>query len=468
MIVAGIPAPLSAQKGNSKDTPKQAPELPPELSGAKIYHLPDKSEPGKPAEDPVIYKNISYNDINFERLLLNVSVAVKPIDRAATIKRIYFQNVRVEGIPVHLDTFDQEFKVSKKDVVDLPAPLHCSVVFTDLVSLAPLKQLLEEQQIRITGQSFIEVKLNSLEKFAVGGKQVVLPVELNETMPFQFLPDNPLMQTAAKQIIDTICDPTSATGLALAAEHLAKLTQQSSLSGLAQSAVYLIYCEYALENPQTHGAEKFAQSGTGFVVTADGKLLTAKRVIQPWKFDPQVALLMKSQHVTLVDKSYKLAAWPVGAAVLTPDGQLNFQSARASDQNSLRVLKSAPDQMTTQNYRDPDSGESAVVEVHATGDADLALLQISGSGFQPLGLEEAGAVSLGAPGAMVSFPFGLSQPLATPKLTMIKTSQPIALDQPLNPGEAGAPLIGADGKVLAMAGEAHECIAADALRRLLQ
>ena len=81
------------------------PQLPPELHGAKIYHFPEKAQPGKPAENPVIYKSITYADINLERLLLNLFISVKPVDRAATIQKIYFQDVRVGGIPVHTGNF---------------------------------------------------------------------------------------------------------------------------------------------------------------------------------------------------------------------------------------------------------------------------------------------------------------------------------------------------------------------------
>lgn len=467
LVLVGLPYFSAASQ---KDNPAND-QLPPDLRGAKIYRIPDKTEPGKPAENPVIYKNLTYGDINFDRLLLNLEVSIRPTDRAATVRKIYFQDVRVGGIPVHIDTFDQEFKVSKKDSVDLPAPLRCSIVFTDLESLAPLKQFVDEHHIRITGQSFIEVKLNTLEKLAVGGKPVVLPVQLNEEIPMQLLPDNPFMQMAAKQVLDTLSDPTTSAALALAKEHLSRLNQEHTLSSLAQNSLFLVYCEYALRNPQTQAMEKFVQSGTGFVVSADGKLLTAKRVIQPWKFDPQVAFLMKAHHLELVDKSYRLAAWPAGAQVLAPDGRFQFQAARSSDQQTLKLLKIAPDQMAKQSYRDPDSASTATLDLHAEGDGDVAVLQISGAGFQPLALADSAPPGLDLPYAMLSFPYGLSQPQADPKLTFVKmTSAPsgVALGRPLNTGESGAPLLSPEGKVLALAGDANECVSAGALRRLIQ
>src|SRR3989337_534863 len=106
-----------------------APELPEELKGAKVYRLPEETKSGKPAENPVIYRSFSYQDINLERLVLNLYVGIKQVDRAATVRRMYFQDVRASGIPLHIETFDQEFKLSKKGAVDLPAPLKCTIVF---------------------------------------------------------------------------------------------------------------------------------------------------------------------------------------------------------------------------------------------------------------------------------------------------------------------------------------------------
>jgi trypsin-like peptidase len=448
-----------------------ADQLPPELHGAKIYKFPENTEPGKPVDSPVFYKSISYDDIHTDRLLLNLFVGIKPADRSATIRRIYFQDVRVGGVPVHIETFEKEFKVSNKDAVDLPAPLKCSVVFTDLESLEPLKELVNKKTIQITGESFIEVKLNFLEKLVLGAKQLVLPVKVDEEIPLEFLPDSPFMQMAANKILDTLSDPTAPSAIALAKEHVAQLEAEHTLATIGINSLYLIYCEYTLRNPQTKATQNFVQSGTGFVVSPDGKLLTAKRVIQPWKFDPQVALLMKRFHLEFDARSYKLSAWPAGAQVLLPDGKFDFQTAASTDRQTLKVLKTAPDQIKKQNYRDPESGASATLDLDAPGSDDAALLQLSGTRFVPLTIADP-SVQSGQDNktALLSFPYGLIQPIAVPKLTFVKTTVAgslIMLDQPLNTGESGAPLLTTDGKVLAFAGGAKDCIPIAAIRNLL-
>ena len=102
--------------------------------------------------------------------------------------------------PFILETFDKEFKVSKKDEVELPAPIHCSIIFTDLESLAPLKQLVEEQQIRITGQSFIEVKLNRWKNWRSAASRWCCPFSSMSRYRCSSSPTVPYMLAAAKQM----------------------------------------------------------------------------------------------------------------------------------------------------------------------------------------------------------------------------------------------------------------------------
>jgi S1-C subfamily serine protease len=282
---------------------------------------------------------------------------------------------------------------------------------------------------------------------------------------------NPLMQMAANKILDTLTDPSSAAALALAKEHLAKLTENRTLAAAGQPALYLLYCEYGLVDPQTKAVEKLSQSGTGFVVSSDGKLLTAKRVVQPWKFDPQVAFLMARHHLQLDPDLYKLCAWPVGTSVLSKERELDFQSASRTDNQTLKLLKTAPDSPMSQEYQDPDSGERTTLSLEAAGDNDLAVLQLSGAKFKPLPFADVTAQS--GPGikvALFGFPFGLNQPQASPQLLFTKAATGgslLTLEHQLDPGESGAPLLTPEGKVLALASSENQCILIEKARALI-
>lgn len=467
-----FPQPAAPLQSPAQKAEEDTGQLPSELRGAKIYKIPDETKPGEAVENPVIFKNLSYQDISFERLALNLFLSIKPVERAATIRKVYFQNIRVNGIPVHIETFDQEFKLSKKDVVEVPAPLLCTIAFNELESLAPVKEVVSQDKIRVTGQSFVEVKLNAVEKIALRTKRLVLPVTLNEEVPLQMFSGNPFLQMAAARILDTLSDPSTAAGIALAKEHLAKVNEDRTVESAARPAVYLLYCEYALKNPKTQATEKFSQSGTGFLVTADGKLLTAKRVVQPWKFDPQVAFLAGRYNLELDPNSYRLFAWPSGSRVISPEGQLDFQSALSTEKQTLKLLKTAADKTEKRDYQDPDSEEKAQLSLHAPGESDLAVLELVGVNSQPLAFADPNVkVSPELKTTLFGFPFGLSQALANPRPTAVKAEMQdplIKLDHHFNAGEPGAPLLAPDGKVLAVAGGTDECIPIEKVRSLIQ
>jgi hypothetical protein len=455
--------------GFQEDTP--AGQLPTELRGAKVYHLDLERNPNLALEKLVLYKNITYQEINLERLVLNLYLSIKPVDRAATIQRIYFQDVRVNSVPVHLETFEHEFQLSKKEVVDLPSPLKCTIVFAELDSIRPVAEILEKDSLRITGENFIEVKLNAVEKLALRSKQLVLPMVLNEHVPLNLFSGNAFLQMVADKILDTLSDPSSPAAQALGKEHLAKLSEDQALSAAARPALYFLYCEYALVDPKTQAKEMFSQSGTGFVVSGEGKLLTAKRVVQPWKFDAQIAFLIAHYHLELDAKSYRLYAWPAGARVKSPDGGLDFQTAASSEKATLKLLKTAPDRMRKKDYQDPDSGEHASLDLEAEGESDLALLQLAGANFKPLALAESAAETGEATKkALFGFPFGLNQSQADPRAEYLQTTTEnasVALERLLNPGESGAPLLTPEGKVMAIASGANLCVPIQAARKLL-
>jgi Trypsin-like peptidase domain len=453
----------AGQKPGSTASP-----LPPELKGAKIYHLSENGRTDQVRENLVTYKRVTYKDISTERLLLDVYVTLQPMDRDATVTKLFFQNVRVGGFPVHLQTFDQEFKIKKNQAVDLPAPLECSVVYSDLDSVKPLLDLVQKNKIQITGESFVQVKLNTLQKLFVRSKDVVIPVEFSQEVPLEMFTDSPLLKLAATQVLEALSDPTTSAAIALAKEHVEKLAREHTLGSVAHNSVYLLYCEYVLKNPATGTSETFAQSGTGFVVSADGRLVTSKRAVQPWKFDAQAAYLIEKYHLEVDPAGYKLAAWPAGATVRLPDGQLNLPAALTQAQKSLEILKVAPDQPEKTEYRDPDSGESSTVTLDSGGAGDWALLQLQGGEFQPLPLAVSAAPA--ATTTLLAYPYGLSQSTVDPKTVDVKTTLEggqITLEEPLDPGETGAPLVNGEGKVVGLAGGSKQCVPVEKLRGLI-
>ena len=450
---------------------QQKPDLPPELKGAKIYHLPTESPASEPVENLVASRRVAYKDINTERLVLNIFLALQPVDRDATVEKIYFQKVKVGGFPVHLEPFNHQFKLSKTQVVELPEPIECSIVYSDLDSLAPLKHLIDEDKIHITGESFVEVKINKVQKLLLGGRKVVVPVKFNEEVPLEMFSDSPLLKLAAGKIIDALSDPATTTAISVAREHIAKLALDNKLSSIAKDSVYLVYCKYMLRNPKTGVTESFSDYGTGFLISGDGQVLTAKRVIQPWKFDPQIAYLIDHYHLEVDEQAYSVGAWPAGTAIVGEDGLPDLTSWFSDQNKTLQIIKTSPDKLEMVDYHDRDSGEKASIHVHVAEENNLAVLKLKGDKFKSLVLAEPTAAS-GEKSVLtiLAYPYGLSQTEAEPKLIAVEVAREgrgCTLGKQLLPGESGAPLVDADGKVVALAAGGNVCIPVETIRSSL-
>jgi Trypsin-like peptidase domain len=460
---------LVANQGHAAQDKSSQEQLPEELKGAKIYQLPE-SDSARTKENMVVMKSMGYHDLGFDHLSLSLFLSVRPVDRDATIRRIYFQDMSANGFPLHIATFESEFKVSKKDTIDLPQPLICTLVFSDLDSLQPLRELVAQDKLHLTGKSFVEVKLNGIEKLALRTKQLVVPVDVNQDVPLQMFSGNPILQAAATNILDTLDNPYSMQALAIAKEHVERLAEHQHLTALANSSLYFVYTTYGLRDPETRMVETHTESGTAFVVGNDGKLVTTKSVIQPWKFDPQAAFLMSQRHFDLDSKSYNVVVWPAGGQIRGAEGEVATDEVTSTANGNLKVQKMPTDVMERVDYVEGDSGKSISVEIHSATENNLVVLQASGSSFQPLTLNSAAVTGPAQNVTLLSFPFCLNQQLAIPQVIPVRLHVDSAgsrLDNSLNPGELGAPLVNSAGSVLGIAAGGRDVIPIDKVRKLL-
>ena len=452
----GFPlSPLQDNKGQA--------ELPSDLRGVKVYHVPEKSS-GKTKGDMAVVRSVAYQDINLDHLALNLFVRMNPVDRPASVVKIYFQDLRANGLSVHVEPYDTEFRLSRSAAVELPTPLRLSFVFAELDSLEPLRRLVSQDVLHLTGQLFILVQLNTVEAAVMRARQVVLPFDMDQTIPMHAFADEPMIQSAVLKLIDSLSAPYSLGAAVLAKQRQEKLSTARTLTDAAAGRVFLVYCGYSLRNPRTHDVQRYAQSGTAFLIDAEGSLLTAKRVVQPWKFDPQVLSLITRSGYELDPKTYRLAAWPVEARVMAPKGELDLASALSTDRHTLELWKLPADLMepkpAASGAHPPD-----MLSMHAEGANDLALLKIVGqaSTVNPLPASQG---ETPATATLLGFPFGTDQERATLQQSSValdlrpSAGSPglVRLARALDPGESGAPMVTADGKVIAVCVGPKTCV----------
>ena len=171
--------------------------------------------------------------------------------------------------------------------MDLPTPLRLSFVFAELNSLEPLRQLVSKDVLHLTGQLFILVQLNTIEAAVMRSRQVVLPFNVDQTIATHAFSAEPMIQSAVLKLLDTyprLTRPVRPPWPGSARKDWCGPLRQGRRGGKGVSSLLRLF----FTQPQTHDVQRYAQSGTAFLIDAEGTLLTAKRVVQPWNLTPGI------------------------------------------------------------------------------------------------------------------------------------------------------------------------------------
>jgi len=261
------------------------------------------------------------------------------------------------------------------------------------------------------------------------------------------------------------------------AEIQARDTVFKDMARRYDPAVLLILAQYSL----VKGSRVVSRqgSGTGFIISANGLVVTNKHVIQGWKFDKDDADMI-AQGWRVDTSSLIVAAWPAGSRLFSDPGRFNLQTAYTTLAGDLTVLTAAPDHLAPRRIRLPGGG-FRLVPLHAHDNNDLILLQAKVA--RPVR-----AIPLARPGAKVEkldpvmvlgFPAGpmiLEGRTAetSPSLGEVrKVEETIYVTAPIVPGNSGGPLLDRAGRAIGIstriAGEATlgSCIRTDHLTPLL-
>jgi DNA-binding protein H-NS len=224
------------------------------------------------------------------------------------------------------------------------------------------------------------------------------------------------------------------------------------------AAIVLVYCQYTLSNQ-----ENYDSHGTGFIVSPDGKVITSKQIVEPWKFDPDIAAFIKVANLKLVKRD--IYVWRMDSKIRQGPDAMNLQAAANTASGTLSLLKVAADDMENQTYTREDTGEKIGIKVHRTdSEGNLALLQIKGSSFPSLKVNASAGGAEVAPGASVlvsGYPLGVEQDVAKPELlraALVQFGNAIKIDKPITRGFKGSPLLLPEGSAIGVVVSESYCV----------
>lgn len=248
--------------------------------------------------------------------------------------------------------------------------------------------------------------------------------------------------------------------------------------------VVLIYTEfdyYRVRDGKDGRKKTVTGWGSGFFVSEDGHIVTNKHVVQPWKFDQDLATMASLGEIRIDEDSLRIACWESGMRALAgeehPSTSLGYNNFELKN---LRIYAVAPDHMSD---RSVDSGVfGPKFRVHDLDNNDLVILKAEGKDFCPLPcVDHAGGDTLKKLDSVMALGYprgqnGLETSVVTtsPSIgTIRKVENTIHVTASIIPGNSGGPLIGPEGKVVGIVTRIYSetlgiCIRIDHARQLIE
>jgi S1-C subfamily serine protease len=173
---------------------------------------------------------------------------------------------------------------------------------------------------------------------------------------------------------------------ALRTEMRERTSMEEKFSGIQKNvegavffiAVELQVSEAVFAGPDGKPTDRTWSTGTGFLVDREGRMVTCKHVVEPWKFPAMAALLARAKAKVV---GRRLEAYPAGYRFVRA-GVRGAGIIYSTDNGKLRVVGAAPDDL--RRTKEVVLGETVECEVESNYENDVAILQIRGATLNPL------------------------------------------------------------------------------------
>ena len=374
------------------------------------------------------------------RLALSLALLSK---NDLTVRQITFENMRINGIPFYTAPITDRLQLQAKQKFELPQPLQLTVYYRDADSLKPLAELAEQSKAHVEGTLYIDVELKALQKFFLMTGKAHVPASISMDVPVE-IPGGTLGRAGAVKVLAAA--DVAFEGAKDKADSLLNkgIRWRGQLAHDYAPAMLLAQTRFMLSGP--HGDQVvFACTGPGFRV-APGQFILLKELVEPWKFDPEMATALKDDHFKLAKASYDLAVW-------TPDKAGAAEPAGRQSQGQIRVVSEPPDEEETVLVPRAE-GHPKKVNVHRRESAaNLVLLEFiatASSTAKPMQLGATDKQTSWESVAVYRFPGGTERKQSHPDLIFVpvtKESARLRLAASVDGSALGAPLISPQGVI---------------------
>jgi len=429
---------------------------PPQASLAQctVQESVDEASHARPTAPPVSFAididKVSFKSITADAVQFEITLGFTA-SRGASARQILVSDLRLNDMPLYASPITSTIQFDAGKRVDLPGPVPTTVYFRDLENLRPFDVLLSESRLRVQGTLYIDLELNLLEKVALFSRSGRTSLNFTRLVPFEF-PGGAAMREIARRALSTAAETIER--IESGVESTASLVSEWRRTLWQEEAPAALMSIVRFNLKDSRGRVRTVEcAGSGFRLS-DADFLLPGSLVEPWKYDPELAAAVQRDGFTVEKKGYDIWVWPAGARLREEGAGLDPDKAFRLSKGQLRIAYQPRAEAETLLVARPGGRPRNVKLLKREGPANLALLEfVSDKGR----MRVARAEPSGGPAkdawnriAVFRFPAGAGGDLARPDLVLLSAERKgtkIALSSMIDYSGWGAPLISPEGVI---------------------
>jgi hypothetical protein len=250
-------------------------------------------------------KEISVAEVDQTHIKVAVNLSVVP-EKTVTLSNLRLCSLRLNGQSVFAEPLNQEIPLKKGASIALPA-LYVTVLYRDLYTVEPLSRMIETRKVHLEGDLVADLKLNFMEKLALGTQHPKVAISLVQDVPAE-TGASELERKLALSVLSVV--DVGLRNKAVAAHLIpgSKPAWITDLEAQAKPSLFVVETSYKLKQGEQSNAVYLLE--LGFRI-APGVVLTTVEAHAPWKYDPEFQGAINYGTANVVKNSYEVELWPV-------------------------------------------------------------------------------------------------------------------------------------------------------------
>jgi len=289
----------------------------------------------------VAVKSTQIAEIDSNRLRIAVDLSAIP-SRTITLENLRLTGLRLNGLPVYAEPLAEPIELIKGKETALP-PLYITLQTRDITSTKPLREMVENQSVHLTGQMVAALKVSFIEKLALHTEhpRIALPVAQEVPVAFSASPFARQAALGALTVIDLALQGTSIARKTLPGFESPWV---KTLETQANTSLMTVETSFLLKEKTGQFPVVFEQLGFRL---ASGQVVTTAESKAPWEYDSDFLARIKSGEAKLEKKSVEIQLKPSGqpedAPLLLTRKDFSLDERGRSSKDPLIIAKGQPD-----------------------------------------------------------------------------------------------------------------------------